>query len=132
MEAKTSDFKLGMFALASLGLLCAGLFAFGAVRYFQKMDVLETYLNGNAEGLSVGAPVTLRGVKVGRVKRMDFSWNVYDQPGPQYVIVEFEVRNNISPGMRGNARVERVQAEVAKGLRARIKPEGFTGSSLLY
>jgi ABC-type transporter Mla subunit MlaD len=131
MEAKTNDFKLGVFALVSLGLLGAGLFAFGAVSYFQKMDVLETYLNGNADGLSVGAPVTLRGVKVGKVTRMDFSWNVYDQTGPQYVIVEFEARNNLSPGASRKALAERVQAQVKRGLRARIKPQGFTGSSLL-
>ena len=131
MDAKTNDFKLGVFALVSLGLLGAGLFAFGAVSYFQKTDVLETYLNGNAEGLSVGAPVTLRGVKIGKVTRMDFSWNVYDETGPQYVIAEFQVRNNISPGASKNALAERVQAQVARGLRARIKPQGFTGTSLL-
>ena len=131
MEAKTNDFKLGVFVLASLGLLGAGLFAFGAASYFQKMDLLETYLNGNADGLSVGAPVTFRGVKVGKVTRMDFSWNVYDQTGPKYVIVEFEVRNNISPGASKKALAERVQAQVERGLRARVKPQGFTGASLL-
>jgi ABC-type transporter Mla subunit MlaD len=131
MDVKTNDFKLGVFVLASLGLLCAGLFAFGAASYFQKKDLLETYLSGNADGLSVGAPVTLRGVKVGRVTRIDYSWNVYDPTGPQYVIVEFEVRNNISPGASKKAVAERVQAQVERGLRARVTPQGFTGTSLL-
>ena len=131
MSEKSSSFKLGMFVLVSLGLLGIGLFAFGAASYFQKMDLLETYLNGSADGLSVGAPVTLRGVRIGKVTRMDFSWNVYDQTGPQYVIVEFEVRNNISPGASRKAIAERVPAQVQRGLRARVKAQGFTGSSLL-
>ena len=57
METKPNDFKLGVFVLASFGLLGAGLFAFGAVSYFQKIDRLETYVRENVDGLSVGAPV---------------------------------------------------------------------------
>lgn len=131
MEAKTHDFKLGVFVLASLGLLCAGLLAFGAARYFQRMDVVETYLSENADGLSVGAPVTLRGVRIGRVTRIDFSWNVYEPTGPHYVIVEFEMRGNLASADLRETIAERVQEQVQRGLRARIKPEGFTGSSLL-
>ena len=131
MEAKTHDFKLGVFVLASLSLLSAGLFAFGAARYFQKVDVVETYFNENADGLSVGAPVTLRGVRIGRVTRIDFSWNVYGATGPHYVIVEFEMRGNLSPADSRETIAERVHAQVEKGLRARVKPEGFTGASLL-
>lgn len=131
MDAKTHDLKLGVFVLASLGLLSAGLIAFGAARYFQKMDVVETYLSENADGLSVGAPVTLRGVRIGRVTRIDFSWNVYEPTSPHYVIVEFEMRGNLAPADSREAIAERVRDQVAKGLRARVKPEGFTGSSLL-
>jgi ABC-type transporter Mla subunit MlaD len=131
MDAKTHDFKLGVFVLASLALLSIGLFAFGAARYFQKTDLVETYLSENADGLSVEAPVTLRGVRIGRVTRIDFSWNVYDSTGPHYVIVEFEMRGNLSPADTREAIAERVRGQVAKGLRARVKPEGFTGSSLL-
>ena len=77
MEAKPNDLKLGVFVLVSFGVLCAGLFAFGAVSYFQRMIRAETYVSGNVDGLSVGAPVTLWGVKVGKVTKIDFSWNLY-------------------------------------------------------
>ena len=131
MDTKTTDFKLGMFVLGSLGLLCAGLTAFGAMSYFQKTIVSETYLADNADGLAVGAPVTLRGVRVGKVTRMEFSWNIYKHPEAKYVVVEFAVRDNISPNVSGKVFVERVQGEVQRGLRARVKAQGFTGSSLL-
>jgi len=131
MITKANDLKLGVFVLAGFVILSAGLFGFGAGSYFQKTTVVETYLLGNVDGLSVGSPVTLRGVRVGKVSRIDFSWNVYEQAEPRYVLVDFEVRNSVAPTISGQAMGERVQAEVRKGLRARVNPQGFTGSSLL-
>src|SRR5271165_3104366 len=131
MEVKPNDLKLGIFVLASFGLLCAGLFAFGAVSYFQRTILVETYVSGNVDGLSVGAPVTLRGVKVGKVTKIDFSWNVYSESEPRYVIIEFEVRRSIAPAAFGKDVAERIQGQVRSGLRARVNAQGFTGSSLL-
>ena len=131
MDAKTSDFKLGLFVLASLGLLGAGLLAFGAVAYFQRTILVETYVSGNVDGLGVGAPVSLRGVKVGRVTKIDFSWNIYSESEPRYVIIEFEVRRSIAPGAFGQDGARRIQDQVRTGLRARVNSQGFTGSSLL-
>jgi len=131
MEIKPNDLKLGLFVLAGFGLLCAGLFAFGAVTYFQRTILVETYVSGNVDGLSVGAPVTLRGVKVGKVTKLDFSWNVYSESEPRYVIIEFEVRRSIAPAAFGKGIVERIQSQVRSGLRARVNAQGFTGSSLL-
>jgi len=131
MEAKSNDLKLGVFVLVGFGLLCAGLFAFGAVTYFQRTILVETYVNGNVDGLSVGAPVTLRGVKVGKVTKIDFSWNLYSESEPRYVIIEFEVRRSIAPAAFGKGIAERIQSQVRSGLRARVNAQGFTGSSLL-
>src|SRR5262249_15884421 len=131
MEVKSNDLKLGVFVLLSFGLLCAGLFAFGAVSYFQRTILVETYVSGNVDGLSVGGPVRLRGVKVGKVTKIDFSWNLYSESEPRYVIIEFEVRRSIAPAAFGQDVVERIQSQVQNGLRARVNAQGFTGSSLL-
>jgi len=132
MDIKANDFKLGVFVIASFGFLAAGLFAFGALSYFQRTTLAETYVSGNVDGLSVGAPVVLRGVRVGRVTKLEFSWNVYRKPEPRFVIVEFEVRNNsVAPMASEQALAERIQVQVKNGLRARVNSQGFTGSSLL-
>ncbi len=131
MEVKPNDLKLGVFVLAGFGLLCAGLFAFGAVSSFQRTIVVETYVSGNVDGLSIGAPVALRGVKVGKVTKIDFSWNVYSESEPRYVIIEFEVRRSIAPAAFGKGIEERIQSQVLSGLRARVNSQGFTGASLL-
>ncbi len=131
MEVKSNDLKLGVFVLVGFGLLCAGLFAFGAVTYFQRTILVETYVSGNVDGLSLGAPVTLRGVKVGKVTKIDFSWNLYADSEPRYVILEFEVRRSIAPAAFGKGIEERIQSQVLSGLRARVNSQGFTGASLL-
>ena len=131
MEAKPNDLKLGVFVLVSFGVLCAGLFAFGAVSYFQRIIRAETYVSGNVDGLSVGAPVTLWGVKVGKVTKIDFSWNLYSESEPRYVIIEFEVRRSIAPAAFGQDIAQRIDKQVQKGLRARVNTQGFTGTSLL-
>ena len=131
MITKPNDLKLGVFVLASFVILSGGLFGFGAASYFQKTTVVETYVIGNVVGLSVGSPVTLRGVRVGKVSKIDFSWNEYQQAEPRYVLVEFEVRDSVTPAISGQALRERVETEVRNGLRARVNPQGFTGSSLL-
>jgi len=131
VEVKPNDLKLGVFVLVGFGLLCAGLFAFGALTYFQRTMLVETYVSGNVDGLSLGAPVTLRGVKVGKVTKIDFSWNVYSDSEPRYVIIEFEVRRSIAPAAFGQDIAQRIQSQVQSGLRARVNAQGFTGASLL-
>ena len=131
MDTKAHDFKLGVFVIASLGLLAVGLFAFGAARYFQRTTLAETYVSGKADGLSVGAPVILSGVRVGKVTKIDFSWNLYPQPEPRYVVIDFELGHSIAPGASSEAIAQRIEAQVKKGLRARVNPQGFTGSTLL-
>jgi ABC-type transporter Mla subunit MlaD len=131
MNIRAHDFKLGLFILAGLAILAAGILGFGASHYFEKTTLQETYVEGNVDGLAVGAPVTLRGVRVGKVTRIDFTWNTYPQAEPRYVLIEFEIRNSIARELPGKGQVELLQAEVNQGLRARVKASGFLGSSYL-
>jgi len=48
-------------------------------------------------GLSVGSAVELRGVRVGKVTSIGFSWNDYQDASPGYVVVVFEIWN--APGL---------------------------------
>src|SRR5438876_5105795 len=130
MSAKTNDFKLGLFVLAGVALLIAGILAFGARSFFEKKGVLETYIDDEVQGLSVGSPVELRGVRVGKVTRINFSWNVYPETNSNYVVVEFEIRDDVSPLPPGEAREQLIQSEIKRGLRARVKAQGITGTCI--
>src|SRR6266404_4801065 len=131
MNKLTNNFKLGLFTLGGLLLLTAGLLAFGARSYFVRTSVFETYIGGDVPGLVVGSPVELRGVRVGKVRNINFSWNEYEETDPSYVVVEFEMRNDVTPLPPGAARSEMLQSAISRGLRARLKSQGITGTSLL-
>src|SRR6266478_8372712 len=104
MNKLTNNFKLGLFTLGGLTLLVAGILAFGARSYFVRTSVFETYVAGEVPGLAVGSPVELRGVRVGKVRKINFSWNEYEESDPSYVVVEFEVRDDVTPLPPGEAR----------------------------
>lgn len=131
MNKLTNNLKLGLFTLGGLALLVAGILAFGARSYFVRTSVFETYVAGDVTGLAVGAPVELRGVRVGKVRNISFSWNEYRETQPSYVVVEFEMRNDVTPLPPGAARSEMLQSAISRGLRARLKSQGITGTSLL-
>ena len=120
-----------MFALGGVAILVIGLLAFGARSYFEPASEFETYIKGDVTGLEVGSPVELRGVRVGKVTGIDFSWTEYEVTQPNYVVVDFEMRNDIAPGSPGAAENELLESAIKQGLRARIQTKGITGASVL-
>ncbi|MGO8767151.1 MAG: MlaD family protein [Limisphaerales bacterium] len=131
MSQPINNFKLGLFALGGLALLAAGLLAFGARSYLEPTSEFETYIKEDVTGLEVGSAVELRGVRVGKITGIDFSWTEYEPTQPSYIVVDFEMRNDIAPGSPGAARDELLQSAIKEGLRARIKAKGITGTSIL-
>jgi len=131
MSKPINNFKLGLFTLIGLGILILGILAFGARSYLQPTSQYETYIKGDVTGLSVGSAVELRGVHVGKVTHIDFSWIEYEVTEPSYIVVEFEMRNDIAPGSPGAAQDELLRSAIKRGLRARLKANGITGSSIL-
>jgi phospholipid/cholesterol/gamma-HCH transport system substrate-binding protein len=131
MSTKTNNFRIGLFVLAAVALFVVGLLAFGARSLFVQKRNFETAIEGAVYGLSVGSRVELRGVPIGKVTHIEFDWNVYPLSRGEYVIVEFEVDYDIAPSFRGDQRRAMVAAEVKKGLRASVKSQGVTGTSIL-
>ena len=131
MSKPINNFKLGLFTLCGLAILIAAILAFGAHSYFQPASQYETYIPGDVTGLTVGSAVELRGVNVGKVTRIDFSWTEYKVTEPSYIVVQFEMRNDIAPGSPGAAQDQLLQSAIKQGLRARVQSKGITGTSVL-
>lgn len=129
MSSGPNDFKLGSFVLFGVAILLAAIFIFGASKWFEGKTVEETYVNGNVDGLKVGSTVTLRGVPVGQVTAVNFTWNIYHRAEPRLVYVQFEVDKKVSLVPPGAPYEQLVQEEVRKGLRARIKSQGLAAST---
>jgi ABC-type transporter Mla subunit MlaD len=128
---KSNNFKLGLFVLAGMTLLVLGLLAFGAKGFLEKRELFETYIDDEVQGLSVGSPVELRGVRVGKVTKITFTWNEYPETRTNFVMLEFEVRDDVSPLPPGAERRKLIDSEISKGLRARVKAQGVTGNCIL-
>ncbi|MEF8822704.1 MAG: MlaD family protein [Desulfohalobiaceae bacterium] len=67
MSSRVSHFQIGLFVLATLVLILAGLFWIGAVEFYQETRDYVTYIDSSVEGLSPGSKVRYRGLSVGRV-----------------------------------------------------------------
>jgi ABC-type transporter Mla subunit MlaD len=131
MSEKASQFRIGVFVTIGVAIVLAGLFLFGIRSAFQPTYMFETYSTGNVEGLSVGSVVKLRGVPVGKVTEIGFSWNMYGVGDPRVVVIRGQVQQKIAPEqVRGNFDAE-AQKFVARGLRAVVQTEGITGSSIV-
>ena len=131
MSASTNNFKLGVFTLVGVGLLITGILAFGTLSTFQKKSLFETYVPGDVSGLSLGSAVEFRGVRVGKVTKIVFSWNDYKDSQPGCVVVVFEIKDDVFVEPWGNEWRAKLQAAVDRGLRARIKSQGVTGTCIV-
>jgi ABC-type transporter Mla subunit MlaD len=131
MSANTNNFKLGLFTLFGLGLLATGFLAFGAWSSFEKKSSFETYVPGDVSGLSVGSAVEFRGVRVGKVTHIGFSWIEYQDSQPGCVVVVFEIKDDVFVTPMGSGWHEQLQAAVDRGLRARLKAQGVTGTCIV-
>jgi paraquat-inducible protein B len=67
MARKANPAVLGAFVLGAVMLAVAGLVVFGGGKFFRTTQPWVSYFDESIKGLSVGAPVTFRGVRVGTV-----------------------------------------------------------------
>jgi len=138
MNRDTNYFKLGLFVI---GAVIAGLIVLtiiGTGRWLKPRTTIETYFNESVQGLDVGSRVKYRGVSVGEVTRIGFTYNKYEQDKPmaerkRYVLVEATILGRLIGSRAGGeiTRPEEVRMEIEKGLRIRLAPQGITGTNYL-
>ena len=69
---------IGAFVVGAVTLTAAAIIVFGSGRFFQKRLTFVMYFSGSITGLTVGAPVEFRGVRVGRVTKITAVFNPGD------------------------------------------------------
>src|SRR5271165_1493888 len=138
MSAQANNFKLGLFVIGAIVALLLLLLVIGSGRWFQSKTVIESYFNESVQGLDIGSKVKYRGVTVGEVTRIGFTYTKYQQDVPmaerlRYVLVEATIIGRLIGTRTGGdlARPEAVRLEIEKGLRIRLAPQGITGTSYL-
>jgi len=90
---------------------------------YTRRDPYLLYFDTSVRGLSEGAPVEFLGIRLGRVRSVDFE---FDPRGPSFripVVIEIEPERLASGAPPDQESAHRIlQQLVEKGLRARLKP----------
>ena len=138
MSQRANYFKLGLFVIGAIVAGILVLLVIGTGRFLQKRVTIETYFNESVQGLDIGSKMKYRGVEVGQVTRIIFTYVKYEQDKPmgdrkRYVLVEAQIQPRLVGGRAANdiASAESTAMEVEKGLRIKLAPQGITGTSYL-
>jgi ABC-type transporter Mla subunit MlaD len=138
MSQRANYFKLGLFVIGAIVAGILVLLVIGTGRFLQKRVTIETYFNESVQGLDIGSKLKYRGVEVGQVTRISFTYVKYEQDKPmgdrkRYVLVEAQIQPRLVGGRAANdiASAESTAMEVEKGLRIKLAPQGITGTSYL-
>jgi ABC-type transporter Mla subunit MlaD len=127
-------FRVGLFVLAGIALAVATIVVVGGGRLFARPVLMETTFDESVQGLDVGAPVKLRGVKLGTVRWIGFVGEHYesvreDPREARRVLVRMELDVSREVGQAQRAR--ELEGLVERGMRLRLTPLGITGVSFL-
>ncbi|CCH50567.1 MlaD family protein [Pseudodesulfovibrio piezophilus] len=134
MIRKQDSFKLGAFIIVGTCLLVAIVIVLGAGRYFETSYSVESYFNESVNGLEIGSPVKLRGVRIGRVSDIDFVTNIYPQASEhdiRYVMVRCDINPDLFRDMSFEEFKKSIRKEEKQGLRVRPTSLGLTGQLFL-
>lgn len=137
MREQKKHYRLGLFVIGSLALCTLLLIGLGAGKWFTPTVKLETYFDESVQGIDVGSKIRYRGVAVGEVSEVSFSYTRYEHDKPagqrrQYVMIIADIRPTLfgsqSTAFPDQAMLDR---EAQRGLRIKLTPQGITGASYL-
>lgn len=139
MSLKANYYKLGAFVIGAVLAGTALLVVIGSGRWFQPKITIETYFDESVQGLDIGSKVKYRGVVIGDVTLITFTYVAYqlDRPVSQrlrYVLVEAQLEPKLLGGKVAGGEItslENAKLEAERGLRARLAPQGITGTNYL-
>lgn len=125
MSKKANPTLVGAFVLAAIVLTVAAIIALGNIKFKDNKFRCVAFFTGSLYGLDVGAPVTFRGVTIGRVSKIQIS---YDRQQNNYIIpvyVDIEQTTNLEGNQAGSWNQKNIQGMmqqmIGQGLRAQLK-----------
>ncbi len=130
MSAKANPTRIGVFVVGAVVLLAAFLVIFGSGKFFQKANHSVAFFEGSLNGLSIGAPVTFRGVPIGSVT--DIKVEFFAETLTSRIPVYFEIlpdQLDIIGVLQGTFK-ERMNKLIDLGLRAQLVSQSLVTGQL--
>jgi len=137
MAKRANPTVIGAFAVGAAVLAVAGIFLFGSARLFADTVDFVACFSGSLKGLSVGSPVTLRGIEIGSVKDISVLFDVDKMEFRVPVVIEIDRRaiKRIQGSKEMPQELRMDPREVAKmfaatGFRAQLETRSFVTGML--
>lgn len=129
MSRRANKTAIGAFVVGGAALLVTAILVFGSGYLFKRPDRYVLFFDGSVKGLSVGAPVIFRGVKIGTVRDISL---VYD-PKREEVLIPVIIDVEISRIKGAPKRLDYSDYKVLieEGLRARLEVQNFITGQLM-
>jgi paraquat-inducible protein B len=133
--AKASPRSIGLFVIGAIVLILGAIAVLGSGSLFTKTYPFVSYFSGSVAGLDPGAPVKLRGVRIGQVREIRLAI-----PGESRVAEEFripvlwEINRDllVKHGGAGEVTPALVDTLIDAGMRATLEQESFvTGKKFI-
>ncbi len=118
MAVRANPTVIGAFVLGGLVLFIVALVLFGSLDIFKDKTRWVTYFDGSVEGLTVGAPVNFRGVRIGSVTAVKLVVDVRKLQAR--IPVYMEIDRNLITWAGGVDKRLRPEQVVAAGMRAKL------------
>ena len=74
MSQRANYFKLGLFVIGAIAAGILVLVIIGSGRWFERKVIIETYFKESVQGLDIGSKLKYRGVTIGEVTRITFTY----------------------------------------------------------
>ena len=128
MSNTSNSVSIGAFVLGAVVIAVAGILFVSGSGIGQDRTTVVMVFDGSVKGLSIGAPVALRGVQIGQISDIDL---IFDADTIDIIMfVEAEIREeNIK--RRGDGEGDFIEEMIARGLRAQLNTQSIL-TGLLY
>lgn len=137
MSEQNHYYRVGVFILTGLVLLCIAILLFGKNVFFgDKGALFETFFNESVQGLEIGSPVKIRGVKFAQVERIEMAGVIYPETTNAYIRVVMRgntshIQHTDGSFIPMDEESEAFSRAVATGLRLRQASAGITGGTYI-
>ena len=129
MGKQTSKTAIGAFVIGAIALTVMSVIVFGSGKLFSETIPVVFYFKGSVQGLSIGSPVTFKGVQIGEVKEIRLTFN------PDVMELDIPVQAVLYPDTiqltKGQRRIENMKKAIEAGLRAQLQSQSLITGQLM-
>ncbi len=130
MSNKANTATIGAFIVGAIAIILAGIMFFGGGRLFRDSENYVMYFDRSIQGLEIGAPMSLRGVKIGEVTDIESHINPDTMSSINAVYVKVRADELKFDSAKSNQEILDLLI-VERGLRAQLRIQSML-TGLLY